>query len=315
MGKSRRRRPARAAPPSEPSRPRRFRAALLGAAGTVVTTMLVLVVTGTAGQIVDVPAMQDRLRALSDRLFDGDDAGTVGTDPADGSAVRISVLGVDGSYGQVAAFPAEPASAWQPFFRSPALPSMPALLAAGGWAAGGLKLTVSLESRRTQDVTVFDVRPVRLHRQPIPHGALVSVLSQGAPLDRMAFDLDSPRPVAREMNGDDPVAQARPFFEVQTVSLPQAGSRAVLLLEFTTLRWAYDFGVAIDYTTGGRSYSQEVPGGAYQVAADLCQAGDPRHPLSRADLRRLRALHYDRIRTVAGDGARTGFTMVTRSSC
>ncbi|BCJ41191.1 hypothetical protein GCM10010168_45110 [Actinoplanes ianthinogenes] len=310
MGKSRKRRPTRAAPPPaapppapEPPRPHRVRKALLATAGTVLTTLLVLVVTGAAGQIVDVPAAQDRLRALSDRLFGGDDEESA-ADPAAGSALRVDVLDVDGSYGQVAAFPAEPASAWQPFFQSPDLPTMAALLTAGGWAGGGLKLTVSLESRRTQDITVFDVRPVRLHRRPIPHGAVVSVLNQGAPLERMAFDLDSPQPVARKLTGTDPAAaaKARPFFEVQTVPLPQAGARSVLLLEFTTLRAAYDFGVAIDYTTGGRSYTQELPGGPYRVAADLCQAGAP-------------ALHYDHVRTVSGGADGTAFTMTTQSSC
>jgi hypothetical protein len=324
MGKARKRRAsARASAsraqkvPEQPARP--VRTAVWAAIVAAFTALVVAVVTGAAGQLVDVRAAKDWVRDVSDRVFSRSDASSASPDQLDaGAALRLSVLEIDGSYGQNAAFPPAPASAWAPFFRSPEMPAMSSLLAAGGYAAGGLTVKVSIESRRNQPITVFDVRPVRMVREDVPHGVLVYVLNQGSPLERMTFDLDRPHPIGHRMDDGQTSGAGRPFFDVESVDLPSSGSVATLSLEFTTLRWAYRFGVAIDYSVGGRNYIQELPpgpAGAYRVAADLCQFGVTKNRLPAADVKRLGGLHYQSVRTVVGTDDGSGFTLATRKTC
>jgi hypothetical protein len=323
MGKARRRRraPTSGGPPAAPAPPRPARRSVLlavgGAVGAAVTALVVAGATGLVGQVIDVPAAKDRVRQVRDRVFHRSAPSTASPEHrADGDGLGLSVLDVDGSYGRTAAFPAEPADSYRPFFRSADLPSMPSLLAAGGYAVGGLRIKVSIGSRRNEKIDVFDVRPVDLRRQEVTAGVLVYVLNQGSPVERMSFDLDSPRPTARLLGEGVESGPGTGYFDVQTVPLDGPGATAVLSLEFVTIRWSYTFDVDVHYHLGGRSYVQRLPrgpGGPYRVTADLCQLPTFRDRLAPADRTRLGRLRYGAVRSL--DEGADGYMLRTRSGC
>jgi hypothetical protein len=299
--KQKRKAPGRSPPPAveRPGSARRGVAALLRRparwlVGVVVGAVAILatgILTGIPGQLLDVPAIKDRLRSGPDLSVTAE---TVYLD--DEGRSFATPRGV------------EPGAQLRRALRQPGAAASPDLVtklrAAGGVSFAVLTLRLILEGRRNQQVDILDIRPdpASLRRAAPLAGTLFHVSAQGGSATlRMLVNLDEPVPVAREPRLDSATETQRPgapFFENTTISL-QDRERQVVVLRALTERYDATFRLRITYRIGdsdkvvlvddgGRPFQVTAPSPgpapdtwAYQEAYDLqgdfslCRLADP----------------------------------------
>ncbi|NUV59137.1 trypsin-like peptidase domain-containing protein [Streptomyces sp. CAI-85] len=162
------------------------------------------------------------------------------------------------------------------------------------------------------DVEITKIRPVGTSREQIPLGAAFYFPSQGGgDVRQMDFDMDDDSPVARiPSDGTASSSVGRPFFTSQRITVEQ-GESEKLALNFSTVRGAYTFRVAVNYVAGGKEYSQFIEDGLgkprlFRISADPCPWEGMRSRLTPQDIRMLGTMHYRHVRDIDEQAAPLG---------
>ncbi|MFC9795481.1 trypsin-like peptidase domain-containing protein [Streptomyces sp. NPDC127584] len=165
------------------------------------------------------------------------------------------------------------------------------------------------------NVEITKIRPVGTVPYRVPLGAVFYFPSQGGgEVSAMDFDMDDPSPVARKRPEGTEAGPGRPFFTSERITLRQ-GETERLALNFSTVRRAYTFHVAVNYTAGGTEYSQFVEDAkgeprVFRISADPCPWAGMRGRLTEEDVRTLGAMHYRHVRTVDEQALEQGYRLV-----
>jgi hypothetical protein len=284
-------------PAAPPTGKKRFPGWAVG----VLTAVLASAVTAVCGAVVlqlfNVAGAKDAIR---DAVPQGPAPAQGLPAPQNGTGLRITLLGVQGADdGRSVSFPTANVPAARKFIDATLEPPFLDMLAAGGYSDGSLQLRVSLEGLRNEKISVHDVKVTGLSRQDIPTGAIVNIPGQGEPADQMSFRLDEAHPAAHEVR-DHQVSTSR-YFDSQFIELAE-GEKKVLVIGFDAMLWAYSFDVTIAYEIGGRLLTQTIPriaGQPYRVAGSACYPAKVLASLSEADHKRLGALRYAVVSSMA----------------
>lgn len=101
----------------------------------------------------------------------------------------------------------------------------------GGIRASAFSLTLGLEGRRNQTIRVAEIRPVITRRDvPLTDSLFLTYDAGGSDTERMTFNLDQPRPIARAINPDTG-EPGDPFFTDRTITLSE-GEVVTTVLDF-----------------------------------------------------------------------------------
>ncbi|MER5966913.1 trypsin-like peptidase domain-containing protein [Streptomyces sp. NPDC002057] len=166
------------------------------------------------------------------------------------------------------------------------------------------------------NVEITKVRPVGTVKEPIPLGAAFYFPSQGGGVVRaMDFDMDDTSPVARIPPGaTDAGPVGEPFFTSRRITVKQGESER-LALNFSTVRAAYVFKVAVNYVAGGKQFSQFIEDGSgrprvFRISADPCPWDGMRGRLTEQDIRTLGTMHFRHVRTVDKEAVEQGYRLI-----
>jgi hypothetical protein len=212
---------------------------LKGAAITVVGGLVLGGVVWAVKQVVDVPAVGDGLRgAVRDDI-----------------RYTVEVIYLDDE-GRSKALP----SAFQPDADLMALMAKPGsaadpaldnrLRSLGAAHVGALSLRLTVEGRLNQEIRVLDIRPMLVGQRSAPlDGTLFYIPPQEAdPVMNMIFDMDALSPQARAVDEEGRIAE--PFFEKNTISLPE-GEQDTIVIRTYSKKFSVAFFVRMQYQIGG----------------------------------------------------------------
>lgn len=148
-------------------------------------------------------------------------------------------------------------------------------LRAGAYGLRGVAVNVEVRDVGKQPVTISNVRVIdRTVSAPLV-GEAVSIPSEGAPTDRMAFSLDAATPIAKVFDRTAAGYLGKDnYFDAESIPLDPGGKSETLALTFAADRAAYTFNIAIDYTLDGKQYTQIVTNGGqpFRATASLCSS-------------------------------------------
>lgn len=232
-----------------------------GIAATVVGALVVAGVTGLAPDLIDGPAVRDKV------------AGAVSPDE-----VRYAVSYRDPAFMQllpagIELTDAERAflNAWSLDHRDPGGYNLDTLIAdlhrRGGANPESQMLRITLEGRRAEPIRVDNVYPVDINRTPPLDGTYLDIPPQ-APGEtiNMMFNFDEVNPRARvAVGGNDGATPGDPFFQQHTLTLTDTDEDTISLKSVVS-RWAVSFKVRIDYRIGTRSGHLVVDNGGHPFA-------------------------------------------------
>ncbi|WP_440107710.1 hypothetical protein [Streptosporangium sp. H16] len=233
---------------------------LKGAAITVVGGVLLAGAGWTARQVLDVSAVGDELRE----------------GVREGIRATVEIVYLDDE-GRSKAMP----SAFQPdadltaSMANPGSAANPALdnrlHSMGAVHVGALSLRLTLEGRLNQEIRVLDIRPVFVGQRSAPlDGTLFYAPPQEAdPVMNMIFDMDALSPLAHEVNDDGSVG--KPFFEKNTISLPDTEQDTVIIRTFTK-KHTLTFFMRMKYKVGGETRQMDIydQGKPFRLTAMNC---------------------------------------------
>jgi hypothetical protein len=174
----------------------------------------------------------------------------------------------------------------------------------GAFSYDGAVVDLSIYNRRPSPATINNVRIVNKRRVCPPEGLLFLEGSEGggdeSVLD-ITFSLDAAAPIAhgRSEAGE---LETVPYFDSHAERIdPQ--EETTVHLDMSTVRFPYEFDIAIDYTAGGNAHTQIVRrrGGPFRVTTTLCPSPGLRASISDQDVQRLKAQHYDHVRRRLGE--------------
>ncbi|MFI7598302.1 hypothetical protein [Actinoplanes sp. NPDC049681] len=235
------------------------------------TAVLVSAASAVALQLVDANKAKDAVR---DR-----DAGQFIDSFAAGDALQVTLYNIhDAGDSWTSAFSVENRAAARPFIENTTLgypfnsitpfDYYSSVLDAGGFALGGAVLSLEVEGKRNQEVTIFGVHVDR-HAVKYPLGAAILVYNQGGDTKQMHIDLDKPVPTPVTMDVNGPTKEL--FFRAHRIGLT-SGKKETLDIELVTARSAYEFTLALDYEVGGKKYTQVIDRGGqpFRVAPAPC---------------------------------------------
>ncbi|MER5769878.1 hypothetical protein [Streptomyces sp. NPDC001985] len=271
---------------------RSWLAALIGAA-------LALMITGgimaLPGQLVNVPSVKDDIRS-------GPDV----------SAVVAKAQLDDEGLSRVTREDHRPNASLRNFLSAPGAVGSPEyderLRAVGAVNLEKLTLRVVFTGHRNQTVNIVNIEPEIVRRGAPWSGTLFGAPSQaGSPTMNMMFDLDRPRPVAREARFDGEkgrIEPGRPFFGERTITLKDT-KQQVVLVRAVTARHHVSFRLKVTYMLGSRTKSVTVDdrGKPFQVTA-VSGGSD-----------RLEDLKYRRVFMLQGDFSLCQAVPATNSPC
>jgi hypothetical protein len=166
-------------------------------------------------------------------------------------------------------------------------------IAEGGYSLGGISVAVELEGEANKQVTVYDVRPTNLRRDPIATNSVVYKHTGGDTTRQLRFILDQSTPIALLDDRSNP-DYGVPFFKVQRIGLVR-DAKETLVLRFVAQAASFAFEIAIDYEVNGKKYTQVVKddnGSIFTARATGALCHIPQE-LSETEKSRLRQLHYD----------------------
>ncbi|MFE9659325.1 hypothetical protein [Streptomyces sp. NPDC005955] len=130
------------------------------------------------------------------------------------------------------------------------------LAAVGAVNVDKLTVRVVFTSRRSQLINVIDITPEIVKRERPWSGTLFDAPPQGgSPTMNMMFDLDRPRPLARDAGFDEDrntLAPGKPFFAQRTISL-LGGKQQVVLIRTETKHHYVAFRLKVTYMLGDRT--------------------------------------------------------------
>ncbi|MFD7548523.1 hypothetical protein [Streptomyces sp. NPDC059816] len=130
------------------------------------------------------------------------------------------------------------------------------LAAVGAVNVDKLTVRVVFTSRRSQLINIIDITPEIVKRERPWSGTLFDAPPQGgSPTMNMMFDLDRPRPLARDAGFDEKrntLAPGKPFFAQRTISL-LGGKQQVVLIRTETKRHYVAFRLKVTYMLGDRT--------------------------------------------------------------
>lgn len=176
---------------------------------------------------------------------------------------------------------------------------------------GGAQIAITVANSTTQQIVIDDIRPVNMRSVCFPSGLLVLYGSEGGGdyID-MEFNLDAARPVAHIIDESENVLPAL-YFDAHTITVNPNDS-ADLAIYVNVNKGAYMFDLGVDYVLNGRKYTELISPdkGPFKVTASACPSPDGRRLLTQADVTRLKAYRFQKVRQRA-DGPNS--TYVVRS--
>jgi len=215
------------------------------------SALVVAIVQGVPGQIVDVPAAKDALRPGDDIRFTSSEVFTANS--------RMRVITDDPSPvdAKLAAILAQPGgavsdSAQKSLFRGLNFTSM--------------KFKIVLEGRRAEEITIESLTPHTITEADPPQGVLMDIPAQGEEDDISAFlDLDVRPHTLRDAvmpKGTDPGAftvpePGGPFLASKTISLKDR-EQVVLNISIESIVHYYKFDFDATYIKGGKEYHKII---------------------------------------------------------
>jgi hypothetical protein len=211
----------------------------------VVASILTGVLTGLPGQVVDVPAAQDQVRAAT-------------RDDLDIRIVSEVVHLEDQGYSMAMPRRYEPTAGQQKlmsdiFGADNGRDLARQLRSAGGADLDNLSMRVLFEGRRNQVIRIVDIRPVNIKRETSFPGTLFYLPPQaGPPNMQIFFDMDEKQPKARELVVDkttDKYVGGELFFRKTSIPLPDRG-QDVAIIRATAAKQAVSFDLQIEYVIG-----------------------------------------------------------------
>jgi hypothetical protein len=171
-------------------------------------------------------------------------------------------------------------------------------LSDGAYAAGGVRVNITLEVLVDGEVSLYDIKPVHVKREPVPLDTLVLLSLGHGPSASIQISLDQAVPVAMDVGSGQP----KRFGSAEMMGLSK-GSKGTLDVAFNAQTVAETFDVALSYEYQGKRYTQVLhrtpDGQPFRAAALLCndRLKAPASEVSSAELERLRTLRY---RSVVG---------------
>lgn len=179
----------------------------------------------------------------------------------------------------------------------------------GAFSYDGAVVDLSIYNRQPDPSTINNVRIVNKRQVCPPEGLLFLEGSEGGGDDgvlNIIFSLDAAAPIAhgRSETGE---LETAPYFDSHAERIgPQ--EETIVHLDMSTVRFAYEFDIAIDYTSGGKAHTQIVRrrGSPFRVTTTLCPSPELRVSISDHDVQRLKGQHYDLVRHRLGETDSTG---------
>jgi hypothetical protein len=146
-------------------------------------------------------------------------------------------------------------------------------LAQGGYLVNGAHVLLNLQTKSASELSISDVKPVNVVRQPMVTGAEVDIPSQGDLTFQMQFNLMDPNPIAQNAPSDPDAGQ--PFFDFHHIGVSATNGQE-LDIYFSDLYGAYTFDIEIDYDLDGQQASTIVEdnGQPFRTTAGTCPAYD-----------------------------------------
>jgi hypothetical protein len=171
----------------------------------------------------------------------------------------------------------------------------------GAFSYDGAVLKLSLYNRRSNRLTIHDIRVVNKRVVCPPDGLLSLEGNEGGDFVNIAFSLDAAAPIAHEKNESGEVSP-QPYFNANVIEVNPA-DQVTVEMDMSMVKFAYEFELAIDYTVGGSKHTQLVrrPHGPFRVTTSLCPSPGLRARLSQSDVVRLKAQHYGLVRLRTGE--------------
>jgi hypothetical protein len=215
----------------------------LGGIGSAVVLLIVTnAVTGFGSQLVNLPALFDRVSRTP----------AVKADVVPDMYQEVMDLAVPGELHPTAAerrimVGDDPNRSLDSLWRD--------LVDDGAYRLMSSYIAITIRGERSEPVQITNVRPVITSHAAPPAGTVISIASQGGGPDHyMGIDLDAPVPGAREIDGP---RLGGPYFAKNIITLNKNETDKIVI-KATALRAAYTFTLAIDYRVGDDTGSVRV---------------------------------------------------------
>lgn len=180
---------------------------------------------------------------------------------------------------------------------------------AGGYSHGGVRVHLTVEGNTDREVTINNIRPVNLKREPAVTGEVIVGPTQGTgpSPERMGFILDRVNPNARTVGEDGSYGPA--FFDTYYIGLPNR-KKQTLILEFLAQASAFSFNIEVDYDVNGKKFHQLLQKDnrplQLRTSASLCPSRQP-NKVPEEDRRFLNGAQYSGVTFLRTD--QTGITL------
>jgi hypothetical protein len=161
---------------------------------------------------------------------------------------------------------------------------------------GGARISLNIQSRVSQHLSVYDVRPVNMRIRCAPGGLLVMYGTEGGDFVALTFNLEAARPIAHERLPTGEI-QGGAYFDGARVDIP-ANEPIDLSLDFDVATHAFSFEVGVFYLVDGVKFVQVVrpANGPFLVTPDDCPDPDVRSTLTESELAQLKKHRFREIR-------------------
>jgi hypothetical protein len=185
----------------------------------------------------------------------------------------------------------------------------------GGYFLDGTIVDINLDTTSTNELTVTDVIPVNVVRQPTVVGAVVYVGSQGDNTFQMEINMLDPYPIDRvpDLYGQNG-GHAGLFFDTSHVGVSATDSQA-LAVEFDDEYDAFTFDIRIDYKVGTSKYSLVLTrnGQPFRTTASTCPLPGLVFEDTPAELHQLESLRYQFV-TAREEGTNPAMQIIDPNS-
>ncbi|WP_405093688.1 hypothetical protein OG767_13390 [Micromonospora sp. NBC_01392] len=244
---------------------------IAGVATVVVTGVLSTLLVWVGREVVDGPAVKDRIREVTRAK---DDVRYTITHENDGWIIALP----EG----VALTPAQRSFLAKSSYTVPEVDGYTLdrlageLRAVGGAEVPKQTLRLTVEGHRNQPIRVDSIKPVNIHHQRPYDGTLLLVPPQeGGNTAEMVFNFDDVDPQARIALDDDNggYKPGEPYFLKKTLTIKDAAQDVVVIRSMTT-RSAVSFEIQIDYHIGDEARHIVIDDGGHPFSVSPMRCAD-----------------------------------------